>query len=270
MKIKGFRWWIVALLFGAAVLNYVDRQTLSALAPTIQGDLKMDDRDYANVVNIFLVAYTIAYLISGRIADKLGTRASMAIFVVWWSVANMLTAASQGVKSLSGFRFLLGLGEAGVWPAASKVVSEWFPAKERALAIGFYTMGATIGATVAPYLVIPLATFAYAETMPVISNWLGQGTGWRIAFIVTGLAGLVWLIPWLLFYRQPRQSKQVTTAELKLIEESAAAENPADSLASNAWSWNRFSSFAARGCCCSDGSSPIPSGVFINSGFRNT
>jgi ACS family hexuronate transporter-like MFS transporter len=245
MKIKALRWWIVALLFGAAVLNYVDRQTLSALAPTIQGDLKMDDRDYANVVNLFLVAYTIAYLISGRIADKLGTRTSMALFVVWWSVANMLTAASQGMRSLSGFRFLLGLGEAGVWPAASKVVSEWFPAKERALAIGVYTMGATIGATVAPYLVIPLATHEYHETMPAIANWLGHGTGWRIAFIVTGLAGLVWLIPWLWFYRQPRESKLITSAELKLIEDSAAQENPADSLASNAWSWKQV--FLFRG-----------------------
>ncbi len=245
MKIPGFRWWIVALLFGAAVLNYVDRQTLSALAPTIQGDLKMDDRDYANVVNIFLVAYTIAYLISGRIADKIGTRASMALFVVWWSVANMLTAAAQGTRSLSGFRFLLGLGEAGIWPAASKVVSEWFPAKERALAIGVYTMGATIGATLAPYLVIPLATHAYAETMPALANWLGHGTGWRIAFILTGLAGLMWLVPWLLFYRQPRESKQITAGELKLIEESAAAENPADSLAANAWSWKQV--FLFRG-----------------------
>ncbi len=245
MKIKGLRWWIVALLFGAAVLNYVDRQTLSALAPTIQGDLKMDDRDYANVVNIFLVAYTIAYLISGRIADKMGTRASMALFVLWWSVANMLTAAAQGVRSMSGFRFLLGLGEAGVWPAASKVVSEWFPAKERALAIGVYTMGATIGATVAPYLVIPLATHAYHETLPAVANWLGHGTGWRVAFILTGLAGLVWLIPWLWFYRQPRASKLITTDELKLIEDSAAKENPADSLASNSWSWKQV--FLFRG-----------------------
>ena len=245
MKINGFRWWIIALLFGAAVLNYVDRQTLSALAPTIQGDLQMDDRDYANVVNLFLVAYTIAYLISGRIADKMGTRASMTLFVLWWSVANMLTAASQGMRSLSGFRFLLGLGEAGIWPAASKVVSEWFPAKERALAIGVYTMGATIGATVAPYLVIPLATHAYHETMPVLASVLGQGTGWRLAFILTGLAGLLWLVPWLWFYRQPRESKLITGDELNLIEESAAAENPANSLATNAWSWKQV--FLFRG-----------------------
>ena len=245
MKLAGLRWWIVALLFGAAVLNYVDRQTLSALAPTIQTDLAMDDRAYANVVNIFLVAYTLAYLVSGRIADKIGTRASMVLFVAWWSVANMLTAASQGVRSLSGFRFMLGLGEAGVWPAASKAVSEWFPAKERALAIGVYTMGATIGATVAPYLVIPLATHAYSETMPAVANWLGQGTGWRLAFILTGAVGLLWLVPWLWFYRQPRENKLITEAELKLIEDSAAAENPADSAKENAWSWKQV--FLFRG-----------------------
>ena len=245
IKIPGLRWWIIALLFGAAVLNYVDRQTLSALAPTIQRALAMDDRAYANVVNIFLAAYTIAYLISGRIADVMGTRASMVLFVTWWSVANMLTAASRGVTSLGAYRFALGLGEAGVWPAASKAVSEWFPAKERALAIGFYTMGATIGATLAPYLVIPLATHAYTETMPVVANWLGHGTGWRLAFILTGLVGLIWLIPWLWLYRQPRQSKLITPAELQMIEQSAAAENPADSARANAWSWKQI--FLFRG-----------------------
>jgi len=244
-KLAGLRWWIVALLFGAAVLNYVDRQTLSALAPTIQQDLAMDDRAYANVVNIFLVAYTIAYLVSGRIADRMGTRASMVLFVAWWSVANMLTAAAQGVRSLGAFRFALGLGEAGVWPAASKAVSEWFPARERALAIGFYTMGATMGATVAPYLVIPLATYAYSETMPAVANWLGQGTGWRLAFILTGSLGLVWLVPWLLLYRQPQQSKLISPAELQLLEESAAAENPADSIKTNAWTWKQV--FLFRG-----------------------
>ena len=245
MKLAGLRWWIVALLFGAAILNYVDRQTLSALAPTIQKDLAMDDRDYANVVNIFLVAYTLAYLVSGRIADTIGTRASMVLFVAWWSIANMLTAAAQGVTSLSAYRFTLGLGEAGVWPAASKAVSEWFPAKERALAIGVYTMGATIGATVAPYLVIPLATHAYAETMPAVANWLGQGAGWRLAFILTGAVGLLWLVPWLWFYRQPRANKLITAAELKLIEDSAAKENPADSARENAWSWKQV--FLFRG-----------------------
>lgn len=233
--LRGLRWWIVALLFGAAVLNYVDRQTLSALAPTIQHDLDMDDRAYANVVNIFLVAYTLAYLVSGRIADLMGTRASMMLFVAWWSVANMLTAAARGVTSLGVYRFAFGLGEASVRPAASKAVSERFPAKERALAIGVYTMGATIGATVAPYLVIPLATHAYHETMPAVANLLGQGTGWRLAFILTGTVGLLWLIPWLWFYRKPGENQLITDHERKLIEDAAAA----DSASANAWSWKQ-------------------------------
>jgi ACS family hexuronate transporter-like MFS transporter len=239
MKIKGMRWWIVVLLFLAAVLNYVDRQTLSALAPTIQKDLDMDDNDYANVINIFLVAYTIAYLISGRIADKIGTRAGMVVFVAWWSIANMLTAAARGVTSLGVYRFMLGLGEAGVWPAASKAVSEWFPAKERGVAIGLYTMGATIGATLAPYIVIPLATHTYTETMPVIANLLGQGTGWRLAFIITGFVGLLWLIPWIIAYRRPEKSKLITSSELEMLQESEAKESPDNLETKNAWSWKQ-------------------------------
>ena len=245
MKIPRFRWWIVALVFLAAVLNYVDRQTLSALAPTIQRDLGMDDRAYADIVNLFLVAYTISYLVAGRLIDRVGTRAGMAAFVVWWSLANMLTAAAQGVRSLGVCRFLLGLGEAGVWPAASKVVSEWFPARERALAIGVYTMGATIGATAAPYLVIPIARYAFEEKMPAVHAWLGEGAGWRMAFILTGLAGLVWLVPWLLAYRQPRQSRHVSAEELALIEESPektpapAASSAAPDTPDAPWTWRR-------------------------------
>jgi len=245
MKIKNLRWWIVGLLFFAAVLNYVDRQTLSALAPTIQKDLGMDDQDYANVVNIFLVAYTIAYLLSGRIADKLGTRKGMFVFVAWWSVANALTAAANSITSLGAYRFALGLGEAGIWPAASKAVSEWFPKMERAFAIGLYTMGATIGATIAPYIVIPLATYNYASSFPAITDWLGQGTGWRLAFIITGVAGLVWLIPWLLVYRQPQKSKLITEAELKLLSDDAATDDPADSARENTWTWKQV--FLFRG-----------------------
>ncbi len=230
------RWWIIVLLFIAAVLNYIDRQALSALAPTIQADLNMDDQAYANVINIFLIAYTIAYLISGRIADKIGTRASLFFFVAWWSVFNMLTAAARGVTSLSFYRFGLGLGEAGIWPAASKAVSEWFPAKERALAIGLYTMGATIGATVAPYIVIPLATYDYAATLPNIADALGQGTGWRVAFILTGLAGLVWLIPWLMIYRRPDQSKLITTDELVMLQSASNLEEGTSTTKMDPWS----------------------------------
>jgi ACS family hexuronate transporter-like MFS transporter len=241
IKIKGLRWWIIALIFLAAVLNYVDRQTLSALAPTIQKDLDMDDHDYANVVNIFLVAYTIAYLISGKIVDKLGTRTGTMVFVIWWSIANMMTAAAQGMKSMSGYRFLLGLGEAGIWPAASKAVSEWFPARERALAIGFYTMGATIGATCAPYIVIPLATYPYAEHFPWLQNFFGVGTGWRLAFIITGAAGLLWLIPWLLLYRKPRENRFLSEKELALIEEGEVGAPEA--VAEPSWTWKQVLCF---------------------------
>jgi ACS family hexuronate transporter-like MFS transporter len=236
LKIPALRWWIATLLFGAAVLNYVDRQVLSTLAPTIQRDLGMDDRDYANTVNLFLVAYTLAYLVAGRLTDRLGTRASMALFVVWWSLANALTAAAQGVRSLGAFRFALGLGEAGVWPGASKAVSEWFPARERALAIGFYTMGATVGATLAPYLIIPLAVFPYATHLPGLAGALGPGVGWRMAFIVTGLLGFLWLVPWIWLYRRPQESRFLTAGELRLItadQPPAAADEPP-------WTWGRI------------------------------
>lgn len=238
MKISGLRWWIVVLLFLAAVLNYVDRQTLSALAPTIQADLGMDDRDYANIVNIFLVAYTLSYLVSGKLADRIGTRGSMVLFVAWWSVANMLTAVAHGIRSLGAYRFLLGLGEAGVWPAASRAVSEWLPARERALAIGIYTMGATAGATVAPYVVIPLASFPYAEKFPLVQSVLGAGAGWRIAFVLTGAAGLAWLLPWLWLYRLPRQSPYLGDDERRLIREAEALTRDADEGAP--WTWGRI------------------------------
>ena len=227
------------LVFLAAVLNYVDRQTLSALAPTIQADLQMDDRDYANIVNIFLLAYTIAYLVSGKLVDRLGTRAGTAVFVVWWSLANMATAWVQGMRSMGSCRFLLGLGEAGIWPAASKAVSEWFPARQRALAIGFYTMGATIGATLAPYVVIPLAKFDYASNLPWAEGLFGHGTGWRVAFLITGMAGVIWLVPWLMLYRKPRESAFVTAEELALIEEGEAVSGVQE----KAWTWGQVLSF---------------------------
>ncbi|WP_309714711.1 MFS transporter [Armatimonas sp.] len=179
------RWVLVGMLFLASVLNYVDRQTLAILAPTIQKDLGMTDPQYAAVNNFFLVAYTISYLVSGRLTDKLGPRKALALYISFWSVANMLTGLARSMASLSAFRFLLGLGEAGNWTTAPKLVSEWFVAKERGLAIGIYTLGATIGATIAPPLIL----------------WLASTGHWQNAFFATGAAGLLWLIPWLLVYR---------------------------------------------------------------------
>ncbi len=199
------------MVFIASILNYVDRQTLSILAPTIQKDLGMSDVAYANIVNAFLVAYTISYLVSGKLTDRLGTRVAAACFVGFWSVANMMTALARSATSLGVFRFMLGLGEAGNYTAAPKVVSEWFPRSERGLAIGIYTLGATIGATIAP----PLVT------------WIATGGNWQRAFIVTGAAGLVWIIPWLLLYRRLEEHPAVTEEERNLIladRELAAAE----------------------------------------------
>jgi ACS family hexuronate transporter-like MFS transporter len=153
----------------------------------------------------------------------------------------MITAGAQGMRSMSFCRFALGLGEAGVWPAASKAVSEWFPARQRALAIGFYTMGATIGATLAPYIVIPLATFPYAEKLPFVTSIFSHGTGWRVAFVITGAAGLVWLIPWLLLYRQPRENRFLGEEELKLIEETSPDDAAKE--AGNPWSWGQVFTF---------------------------
>jgi ACS family hexuronate transporter-like MFS transporter len=180
------RWWIVALLFLSTVLNYVDRQTLSVLAPTIQRDLHLSDLDYSRVVQLFLLAYTMAYLVAGRVTDWLGTRWSMVLFLGWWSLSNLLTGFARSLRELGSFRFLLGLGEAGNYTAAPKAVGEWFAPQERGLAVGIYTAGAMIGATVAP---------------PLIA-WLGGSYGWRAAFFVTGIIGFAWLVPWILVCRK--------------------------------------------------------------------
>ena len=143
-KIPHLRWWIVGLIFFASVLNYIDRQALSILAPTIQKELNLSNEDYASVLNAFLVAYTVALILSGKIVDRFGVRISLAIFVGWWSIANIFTGFARSAMSLGVCRFFLGLGEAGNWTAAPKAVSDWFPAKERGLAIGIALVGTSM------------------------------------------------------------------------------------------------------------------------------
>lgn len=179
------RWAVLGLLFASTILNYVDRQTLSILAAYIQVDLGMSVTDYARVVQIFLVTYTIAYLGAGWVTDRLGTKLSLALFVGWWSLANMLTGFVQNVAQLGLARGALGLGEAGNYTAAPKAVSENFPPAERGFAVGIYTAGAMIGATIAP---------------PLIA-WLALAHSWRAAFVVTGAAGFIWIAVWLLVYK---------------------------------------------------------------------
>ena len=186
-KSSSLRWWILFLLFAAGFLNYMDKGMLGLLAPTIQKDLGFDDNAYADVQNWFQIAYTIATFASGFIVDRFGARISLALFVGWWSVANVLTGFANSVLSLKIYRSLLGLGEAGNWTAAPKTVGDWFSEKERGLAIGVYSIGAPIGMVIAPSLIIGMMMF-YGS--------------WKAPFIVTGLIGLLWVLPWLWLYKK--------------------------------------------------------------------
>lgn len=178
------RWVILALLFASTVLNYVDRQTLSILARTVQDDLHISDIGYARIVQLFLIFYTLAYLGAGWVTDRLGTRLSLALFIGWWSLANMATGFVRGAGQLGAARAMLGLGEAGNYTAGPKAISEHFPPRERGFAFGTYTAGAMVGATISPPLI----------------GWLALSYGWRAAFIATGALGFVWLAAWLAIY----------------------------------------------------------------------
>ena len=205
-------------MFLSTVINYMDRQNLSILARTIQSDLHISDIQYSNVVQAFLLAYTLSYLVAGRLTDRLGTRVSMAVFIVWWSISDMLTSLSRSVWSLGGFRFLLGIGEPGNYTAAPKAVAEWFVPKERALIIGIYTAGATLGATLAP----PLIAF------------LASRFNWHIVFLCTGSLGLIWVVPWLWMYRRPEEHSRIGQEDLQLIRSHAEPERGIDRR--NLWS----------------------------------
>ncbi|MBM3787793.1 MAG: MFS transporter [Acidobacteria bacterium] len=195
------RWWIAGLLFLSTVINYIDRQALSAVAPVITRELSLSPIEYSNILTAFLAAYTVMYVGSGFLVDRLGTRVSLALFMAWWSIANMLHAFAQGVWSLGLFRFLLGMGESGNYMAAFKAVSEWYPAKERAFVNGLIQAGGTVGAAIA----IP--------TVAVIN----ENYGWRPAFIATGALGLIWLAAWLYFYYPPSEHPRISAAEQAIV-----------------------------------------------------
>lgn len=187
------RWLVVGLLLIATILNYVDRQSLSILATTIQRAFGMSDIAYGHIVSAFLLSYTLAYAFAGPFCDKFGVRAGMTIFIIFWSLAELIPSFVHSAFMLGVGRLLLGLGEAGVWVVGPKVASELFVPEERALAIGIYTAGATLGATVAP---------------PLIAS-LSKSFGWRSVFVATGLAGLLWVIPWLLLYRNATSPRSI-------------------------------------------------------------
>jgi len=209
-----YRWGIVALLFMATVINYVDRQMIGVLKPTLSKDLGWTETDFANVIFFFQMAYAIGYIGFGRIVDVIGARMGYAVAFVIWQVAHIAHGGAYSVTQFAMARFGLGVGEAGNFPAGIKAVTEWFPAKERAFAIGVFNAGANVGAIITP-LAVPVLTVAY---------------GWRMAFVVTGVVSLVWLVAWLAFYRSPREHRKLSTGELAWIE-----QDPADPVQPLPW-----------------------------------
>lgn len=202
VRVGNYRWVICALLFFATTVNYIDRQILGILAPTLKTELGWSEIDYSNVVFSFQLAYAIGLLLVGRMMDRLGTRQGFSLAVVAWSVAAMAHAAAQSVLGFCVARFSLGLGESGNFPAAIKTVAEWFPKRERALATGIFNAGSNVGATVAPLLV----------------PWLALNYGWRWAFIVTGAIGFAWLAFWLPLYRRPEDHPRLSQLERDYIQ----------------------------------------------------
>ncbi len=201
--IIGLRWWIVGLVFLATLINYIDRLTISVLAPIIMTDLNLSNLEYASIGTWFLLAYTASQGLSGRLYDRIGTRRGFTVSIIVWSVAAMAHALARGLGSLSAFRFILGLGEAGNWPGAAKTVAEWFPIRERAFGMAIFNSGAAIGSIVAPPLIV----------------WLQLQYGWQATFLITGGLGFLWLALWLSVYQTPEKHRWLSQSEYRLIRE---------------------------------------------------
>ncbi len=209
MKLHGLRWYIAGLLCLTAGLNYLDRQALSILFNTIQQDIpEISDKHYTWITSAFLLSYTIMYAVSGWVVDRLGTRKALAWFVSGWSLASMLHAFARTTMQFTVFRFLLGATEAANFPAGVKAVSEWFPMRERALAIGIFNAGTAIGACIAAPVIVGISLAA----------------GWRAAFLISGGLGLVWLVCWLVLFKSPRKHPMITEAEIAVIESGRTAQ----------------------------------------------
>lgn len=201
-RVGHFRWVICALLFFATTINYVDRQILGILAPTLGKEIGWSERDYSNIVVAFQLAYAIGLMVAGGLMDRFGTRLGYAVALAVWSLAAMAHGLAASVWGFIAARFALGVGEAGNFPAAIKTVAEWFPKRERALATGIFNAGSNVGAIVAP-LVVTQITLAW---------------GWQWAFVITGAVGLLWLGFWLPLYRRPEEHPRLSPAELAHIQ----------------------------------------------------
>jgi ACS family hexuronate transporter-like MFS transporter len=199
--ISRLRWWIGGILFASTVINYVDRQTFSLLAPDLKLKYHWTNTDYANIVIAFRVAYSIGQTVCGRWLDRIGTKRGLTIAVLWYSIVSILTPLARGFYGFLSFRFLLGAGESANWPGAAKAVSEWFPKQERGLATALYDSGSSIGGAIAPFVVL----------------WLYFRWGPRWAFILPGLLGFLWLIGWRWLYHVPQEHPRISDAELRMI-----------------------------------------------------
>ena len=184
------RWIMLGFAFLATIINYLDRQTLSVLAPMLLERLHISATTYAQIIFTFMLAYTVSNGVSGALLDRLGTKIGYALTIAWWSAAEVLHAFTGGAISLGTFRFLLGVGEAGNYPAGVKLIGEWFPASERSLASGIFNSGAAIGAMLAP---------------PLLA-WTALRLGWQSSFVIVGSLGFIWLAAWLILYRSPESS----------------------------------------------------------------
>ncbi len=193
-----FRWYIGGLLFLSTVINYIDRQTLNVLGPILKDQFRWTNSDFAMIVIAFRVAYSFGQTISGRFLDRIGTRTGLTLTVAFYSVSAMLCSLASGLRSFAGFRFLLGLGESANWPGATKAVAEWFPRRESGWAVALFDSGSSVGAAVAPFIVL----------------WVYHTTGsWRPAFIVTGVLGFLWIPLFRWLYRRPEEHPRLSAAE---------------------------------------------------------
>jgi len=207
------------MLFASTAINYMDRQTLSLLAPYLKNSYHWTNSDYADLVIAFRVAYAIGQTLCGRGLDRIGTRLGITISVAFYSLVSVLTPLANGLFTFMGFRLMLGFGESANWPAATKAVSEWFPAKERALATAFFDSGSSIGGALSPFVVL----------------WIYFHWGWRPAFLVPGVLGFIWLLVWRKFYYPPDQHPLISAEELTMLRNENQSIESLDSTAKTRW-----------------------------------
>jgi len=218
--IHRLRWWIGGLLLASTVINYLDRQTLSLLAPFLKVQYHWTNTDYAAIVIAFRIAYSIGQSACGRLMDRIGSRRGLTLTVAWYSLVSLLTSLASGFWSFAGMRFLLGAGESGNWPAAIKVVGEWFPRQERALATALFDSGSSLGGAIAPFIVLG-----------IYFRW-----GWRPAVMVPGTLGFLWLFCWRGLYHPLESHPRLSTEERQLITAVSADESfPLERTAKTPW-----------------------------------